>query len=72
VPKQWTIGHLEALRACLSFCYVYSIFLCCLLFVGHERYFAFFMEWVALGVDNLGVLCCLWTICIMEDNGWQI
>jgi len=30
------------------------------------------MEWVALGNDQTGVLCCLWTGCIMEDNEWQV
>jgi hypothetical protein len=34
--------------------------------------FAVFMEWAALGVDQTGVLCCLWTGCAMEDNGWHV
>jgi hypothetical protein len=72
VPKQWTVGHHEALRALLSFCGVFSIFLCCLLFAGDELCFAVFMEWAALCIDQTGVLCCLWTRCVMEDSGWQV
>ncbi len=55
MPKQWTVGHCEALMALLSFCYVFSIFLCCFLFVGDELYFVFFMEWVAINIDQCGV-----------------
>jgi hypothetical protein len=55
VPKQSTIGHHEGLRALLSFCYVFSIFLCCFLFAGDEFYFVFFMEWVAINVDQRGM-----------------
>jgi hypothetical protein len=55
VPKQWTIDHHEALKALLSFCYVFFIFLCCFLFAGDELYFVFFMEWVAINVDQRGV-----------------
>ncbi len=40
--------------------------------LGDELCFAFFMEWVALDIVQLGVLCCLWTGCIMEDGGWQV
>jgi hypothetical protein len=72
VPKQWTVGHHEALSVLLSFYDVFSIFLCCLLFVGDVLCFAIFVEWVRLGVDQIGVLCCLWMGCVMEDNGWQV
>jgi hypothetical protein len=33
--------------------------------------FCILHEWAALGVDQLGVLCCLWTGCVMEDCEWQ-
>jgi hypothetical protein len=55
VPKQWTFDHHEVLRALLSFYYVFSIFLCCLLFVGDEFRFVFFMEWVAINIDQRGM-----------------
>jgi hypothetical protein len=68
VPKQWIIGHHEALRVLLSFCYVFFVFLFGLLFVGDEFCFVVFVKWATLGIDQLGVLCCLWTRCVMEDN----
>ncbi len=52
MPKHWTNGHHEALRALLSFCYVFPIFLCCFLFASDELYFVFFMEWVVVNVDQ--------------------
>jgi hypothetical protein len=35
-------------------------------------FFAFFIERVAFGIDLLGMLCYIWTRCIMEDGGWQV
>jgi hypothetical protein len=67
VSRQWTIGHREALRAPVTLCCLLSLFFC-LLFVGDELCFAFFMDWPALGVDQLGVLCCLWMA--MNYEGW--
>jgi hypothetical protein len=58
--------------ALLFFCYVLSIFLCCLLFACDEFCFAFFMEWMAFNVDQPGMMCCIWMGCIIEDNEWQV
>ncbi len=62
MPKQWTIGHREVLGALLSFYYVLSIFLCCLLFIGDEFCLIFFMEWVAINVDQRG-MCVVFVSC---------
>jgi hypothetical protein len=42
------------------------------LFVSDELCFAFLMEWAVLDIVQLGVLCYLWTGCVMEDGGWQV
>jgi hypothetical protein len=72
VSRQWTIGHHEALRVPVSLCCLLSFFFYCLSFVGDDLCFAFFIDWAALSVDQLGVLCCLWMPCIMKDGGWQV
>ncbi len=51
---------------------MFFTFLCYLLFVGDEWFFTFFIEWVAVGIDLLGVLCYPWMRCVMENGGWKI
>ncbi len=57
--------------ACIFVLFAFYFF-CCLFFVGDELCFGFFMDWAALGIDQLGVLCYLWMPCIMKDGGWQL